>query len=136
MVEPEFNLFIASLLFGWHLEKVDFDFFAMVEVFNNGVSEFGEGAWANVAADVFVVFIHEKENVGAFEILEEGNVNVSEIFGVVTFGRNDAWIINDFVATTFKIASPVGGAFLEFRTSCDDEFLHIAFILPQNDDFG
>lgn len=124
LIEPEFDFFVTSLLFGRHLEKVDFNFFAVIEIFDDGVSEFGESARADVAANIFVIFIHQEEDVGAFKILEEGNVDVGEIFGVVAFGGNGTGVIDDFVAATFKITSPVGGAFLELGTSCNDEFFH------------
>ncbi len=113
------------------MEKVDFDFFAVIEVFDDSVSKFGESARTDITADIFIVFVHEEEDVGAFKILEERDIDVGEILSVIAFGRNSARVVNDFIATAFKIASPVSGTFLEFGTSCDDEFLHNLYSWPE-----
>lgn len=86
LVEPEFDFFVASLLSRWHLEDVDVGFFTTVEITDDDVGKFGEGAWANVTTDVVFVFVHEEESVSAVEILIERGVNVSKILGIVAFG--------------------------------------------------
>lgn len=124
MVEPEFDFLVTSLLFGRHLEDVDFDFFAVIEIFDDGIGEFRESARANVTTDVFIIFVHKEKDISAFKILEKRDIDVGKVFGIVTFGRYGARIINNFITATFEITSPVSGTFLEFGTSCDDKFFH------------
>ncbi len=112
LINPKADFFVAGLLNGWHLEEVDFDFFATIKIGNDGIGEFGESTGSDVAASVVMVFIHKKEDISTINILEEGNIDILEVFGVITFGRHLAREVDDFVATTFEIAPPVSGALL------------------------
>ena len=120
MVEPEFDFFVTGLLSRWHLEDVNVGFFTTVEITDDDVGKFGEGAWANVTTDVVFIFVHEEESVSAVEILVERGVNVSKVFGIVAFGRDGARKVDNIVATTFKIPSPISGAFLELGAASNN----------------
>ena len=115
---------MAGLLGRGHLENIDFDFFTTVEIGDNSISELGEGAGANVTTDVVFVFVHEEENVGAINILVEGDVNVGEIGGIISFFGDRGRKINDFVTPALKVAAPVSGTFLKFGVTSDNEFFH------------
>ncbi len=78
LAEPEIDFFVTVLLGGRHLQKVDFDFFAVVEVADDGVSHLGDGARANVAADTIFVFVHEEKDVGAVEILIKTRIDIGD----------------------------------------------------------
>lgn len=111
--EPEINLIVARLFFGRHLEKIDFDLFATVKVGDDGITELGKRARSDIATDVVFVFIHKEEDIGAIDVLVEGGIDVSVVFGKISFFRNDVWVVDDFVATTFEVATPIGGTFLK-----------------------
>lgn len=135
LVEPEFDFFVAVLVFGRHLEDVDLDFAAAIEVVNDGVGDLGDHAAADVAFDAVLIFIHEEESVGLVEVLIEALVDLGEALAVIVVARGEptsegeAWgglgfvdglglggnrarPVDDFVAAAFEVATPVEGAFV------------------------
>lgn len=150
LVEPEFDLVVARLFLGWHLENLDVDFATTVKVTNNGVSELGDGAGADVAFDTVFVFVHEEEGVGLVEVLIELLVEFGHALGIgcvalanqaaegktgsgrglgerVFVLKDGAGPVDDFVAATFEIASPIKRTFIKFRTARNDQLSHSFF---------
>lgn len=151
--EPEADFLVATLGLIGHLEEVDFGLVMVVEIISNDVLEFGVSTDTNVAVDIMMVFVHDEEDIGAVEILPEALVGAEEAFGIGAVARlqrsagietgdgavgdkivinsfgvvikNGRWPVNDFVATSFKVASPIDGAFVKFGASANDEFFHI-----------
>lgn len=152
LFEPKTDFFETILGLIGHFEEVNFGLMVMIEIVRNDVLEFGISAGADVTDGVATIFVHDEEDVSAIEIFPEAFVSADETFGVgaVVFGekfcsveaRNGAVFdlviidgvgivfenrggpVNDFIATTFEIASPVDGAFVEFGATANNEFFH------------
>ncbi len=147
LVEPEFDFFVAILIFGRHLEDVDVDLAAAIEVADDGVGDLGDHAAADVAFDAVFVFVHEEKGVGLVEILVEALVDFGLALGVIVvargeptaereargglgfvgsfgFGRDRAGPVDDFVAAAFEVTTPVEGTLVELRAAGDNEFFH------------
>ncbi len=128
LTKPETNFFVAILFAGGHLEEINLGFLAVVEVVDDDISEFGDGAGADIAADIVFVFIHEKENVGAVEILVKRSINIGDFGGVIVVEGDWGGVVDDFVALAFEIAVPIVNAVLKLGTACNDEFFHELFL--------
>ncbi len=136
LVEPELDFVVAGLVFGRHFENIDLGFAAAIEIVDDGVSNLGNHAGADIAFDAVFVLVHKEESVGLIEIFVKTLVDFGLAFGVIIitrgepaaerkagsglsfvggfwFGRDGARPINDFVAAAFEIATPVKCAFVE-----------------------
>lgn len=130
LVKPKLNFVVAVLGFRGEFQDIDFGFFAAVEIANDDVGKFGDGAGADVALDAVFIFVHEEESVGLVEVFIEAFVEISEAFGVVGisglepaaeretgsglgfvkgffFERDGGRPVDDVVAATFEVASPI-----------------------------
>lgn len=135
LVEPELNFVVAVLRLGGEFQDVDFGVAAAVQIADDDVSELGDRAGADVTFDAVSVFVHEEVDVSAVEVFIEAFVEVGKMGGVIVvvrhepaakrkarlglkfaeglvFGGNWSWPVNDVVATTFKVASPVERALM------------------------
>lgn len=130
LVKPKLNFVVAVLGFRGEFQNIDFGFFAAIEITNDDVSEFGDGAGADVPLDAVFVFVHEEEGIGLVEVFIEAFIEISEALGVVGvsgfepaakretgsglgfvkgffFKRDGGGPVNDVVTTAFKVASPI-----------------------------
>lgn len=73
--------------FGGKFENIDFDFASTIEIANDDISEFGNGAGADVAFDTIFIFVHKKKSISLIEVLVETLVNVGEVLCVVGISR-------------------------------------------------
>ncbi len=83
LINPEFDFFVTRLFFCGHFENVNVDFATAIKVVNDCVHELGKRASANVAFDILLIFVHEKEGVGLIDVFVKTLVDISETFGVV-----------------------------------------------------
>lgn len=150
LVEPKLNFVVAVLGFGGEFQDIDFGLFAAIEIANDDVGEFGDGAGTDVALNAVFVFVHEEESVGLVEVFIEAFVEISEALGVVGisgfepaakretgsglgfvkgffFKRDRGGPVDDVVATTFEVASPIERALVQFGTAGNNEFFHMMF---------
>lgn len=147
LIKPEFDFVIAAEFFGRHLQEVNLDFAAAIEVADDSVGEFGESARADVARNAVFVFVHDKESIGLVEVFVELLIKLRHTFGVIgiagadnlaegearsrrSFGeeilvlKKRARPVDYFIATTFEIASPVESTLVQFRTTRNNKFFH------------
>jgi len=151
LLEPKVDFFKTTLGFVRHLEKINLGLVVMVEVVSDDMLELGIGASTDVAGNIMTVFIHNEEDVGAVKVLPEALVGAKETFSVSAVIRSE-WLarikardwtilggvfvgvgiilknwgrpVDDLVATTFKITSPVDGTFVKFGATANNEFFH------------
>ncbi len=92
---------------------------AVIVFLSDSVGHFGKGGGANVAFDVFAIFIQDKEDVGFFDILieisEGGRVELGEALGVEWLG-----VIDDLVAFGLKTVDPILDLVLKFGAAGND----------------
>lgn len=122
LIQPELDFFVAALVRGGLLEDDDVNAAVVVEVGDDGVGEFGDGAGADVTFDAVFVLVHKEEGVGGIKVAVETFVGFGEGGGLV--GRQGIGIVKDLVAATFKVAAPVGDGFGEFAGTGDDNCFH------------
>lgn len=72
---------------GGKFEDINFDFASAIEVANDDISKFGNGAGADIAFDTIFVFVHKEESISLIEVLVETLVNVGEVLCVVGISR-------------------------------------------------
>lgn len=130
LVKPKLNFVVAVLRLRGEFQDIDFGFFAAIEIANDDVGEFGDGAGADVALDAVFVLVHEEEGIGLVEVFIETFVEIGEALGVVGisglepaaereagsglgfvkgffFERDGGGPVDDVVTTTFEVASPI-----------------------------
>lgn len=127
LTEPKADFFVTVLFFGRHLEEENFGFFAVVEVINDDISDFGDGTGANIAFDAVFIFIHDKEDVGAVKVLIIGSINIGDFGSMFGVEGNSGGEIEHFVTLTFEETVPIADAILEFGAAGNDKFFHITF---------
>lgn len=122
LVQPELDFFVTALVGGGLLEDDDVNAAVVVEVGDDGVGEFGDGAGADVAFDAVFVLVHKEESVGSVKVAIETFVGFGEGGGLV--GRQGIGIVKDLVAATFKVTAPIGDGFGEFAGTGNDNCFH------------
>ena len=83
LVQPELDFFVTALVGGRFLENDDVNAAVVVEVGDDGVGEFGDGAGADVAFDAVFVLVHKEESVGSVKMAIETFVGFGEGGGLV-----------------------------------------------------
>ena len=122
LVKPKLDFFVTTLVGGRFLKNNNVDGTIMIEVGDNGISEFGDGAGADVAFNTIFVLVHKEEGVGGVKVVIKAFVGFGKGVGLV--GRQGVRIVKDLVATTFKVAAPVGDCFGEFAGTGNDNCFH------------
>lgn len=127
LVKPKLDFFVTTLVGGRFLKNNNVDGTIMVEIGDNGIGEFGDGAGTDVAFNTIFVLVHKEEGVGGVKVAIKAFVGFSE--GVRLVGRQGVRVVKDLVATTFKVAAPVGDCFREFAGTRDDNSFHRYIII-------
>ena len=122
LVEPKLDFFITTLVRRRFLEDDDIDVAVVIEVGDDSVGEFGNGAGADVALNAVFVFVHEEEGIGGIKMAVEVLVGFGEGGGLI--GGYEIGVVEDLVAATFKVTAPVGDSFGEFAGAGDDNCFH------------
>ena len=122
LVEPKLDFFITTLVRRRFLEDDDIDVAVVIEVGDDSVGEFGNGAGADVALNAVFVFVHEEEGIGGIKMAVEVLVGFGEGGGLI--GGYEIGVVEDLVAATFKVTAPIGDGFGESAGTGNDNCFH------------